>query len=255
MATPLEPVAHGPDPLRAIRWSHPRIAYPRVIELGLARISAALDAPGSVQWAALFGAAPVPGKERERRKRCDGAVNVATVLSTLIAAADLMRGLVATPAGEGWQRKTWSDVDVLGFGSPVPGRRSLRRTERAAAELEAQGFIRSSPWRVMTPAGIRGTPGLKFVTDKLWKILGLWSTVQTERRRRKQRSADEKKRALEASIGATIHRLDGRPGAAPAPPAAAPKPHATSPPAQAGPKPVSEVAAAALAKIKQQLGD
>lgn len=242
--------------LRAIRWKHPRRTYPTVIELGLSRLTAAIDKPNSAQWKALFGGAPVPGKERERRKRSDGATNVVSVMATMIASADLVRGLVATPAADGWDRKTWYDVDALAFGPLVPGERGLRRTERAAAELEAQGFIRSIPWRVITSEGVRAVPGLKFITDKLWKALGLWDAVRSERRRRRQRQADTKKAELDAAIGASVKRHPRAPQEA-APRAA---PHsitvpARPPPSQAGPKAVGELAAAEIAKLKKILGE
>jgi hypothetical protein len=243
--------------LRAIRWKHPKRTYPNVIELGLHRMAASLDKPRSAQWQALFGSAPVPGKDRERRKRSDGATNVVSVLSTMIASADLVRGLVATPAAEGWDRKTWYDVDVLAFGPLVPGERGLRRTERAAAELEAQGFIRSIAWRVITNEGVRAVPGLKFITDKLWKALGLWDAVRSERRRRRQRQGDAKKAELEAVIGGSVKRLPRTTTqAVPTRPNAPMMPaFAHPPPSQAGPLSTSEAAAAEIAKLKKILGE
>lgn len=234
--------------LRSIRWSHPRRSYPAPIELALSRALGALEKPRGEQWRALFQGAPVPGKDRERRKRRDGAVNVISVLCTMLAAGDLVRGLVATPAGDRWERKSWTDIDALAFGPRVPGARSLRRTERAAAELEAQGFIRSVPWRVVTSDGIRSIPGLKFITDKAWKVLGVWSAVVSERRRRKQREADARKAQLDEAIGATVKRMPDRR----VPPEPAGKTDATAkpPPATAGPKQVGEAAAAALAQLK-----
>jgi hypothetical protein len=251
--------------LRAIRWKHPRRNYPTVIEMALAKIAAAPDKPRSAQWLALFGDAPITRKDadgqavgRRRRKRIDGAINVASVLSTLIAAADIARGLVATPAGDKWQRKSWSDIDALAFGPLVVDQRSKRRTERAAAELESQGFIRSIPWRVITAEGVRGVPGLKFITDKLWKALGLWGAVQSERRRRKQKEGDAKKAQIEAAIGGAMknrtverrtrtssqqerHQERVRP--------------IERPPSQAGPRLAGEIAAASIAALKKILDD
>lgn len=260
MASPLKG-----SPLRAVRWKHPTgFAYPAVIELALRRVADSLARGRGAQWQALFGLAPTAsGKERERRKRSDGATNVATVLSTLIASADLLRGLVATPAQTGWQRKTWQDIDTLAFGVPVPGERGMRRTERAAAELQKQGFVRSIPWRVITREGVRSVPGLKFVSDELWKALGVWSHVKSERRRRKQAAADERKTQLETSIGRVV-RQPGQPAQLPRAAAAAagvanasvparpPDPAAASPP---GPRAVSDVVAGEMAKLKAMFGD
>lgn len=247
-----QPPAKAPSSLRAIRWKHPRRTYPAPIELALSRAAGALDRPRGEQWSALFLGAPVPGKDRERRKRRDGATNVVAVLCTMIASADLLRGLVATPAGDRWQRKSWNDVDVLAFGAAVPGERSLRRTERAAAELEAQGLIRSVPWRIVTSEGVRSTPGLKFVTDKAWKILGVWSAVVSERRRRKQRTADARKAQLEEAIGGTVRRVPDR--ARPGSTARVPAAGSSTPPATAGPQPAGEAAAAAFQKLKDLFG-
>lgn len=243
--------ADAPSTLRSIRWNHPRVAYPAPIELALSRALGALDKPRGEQWRALFVGAPVPGKVRERRKRRDGAVNVVSVLCTMIAAGDLVRGLVATPAGDRWERKSWTDIDALAFGPLVPGERSLRRTERAAAELEAQGFVRSVPWRVVTSDGVRSIPGLKFVTDKAWKALGVWSAVVSERRRRKQREADARKAQLDEAIGGSVKRMPerGRTSGAGSG-AATSRSSSTPPPATAGPVEAGEAAAAAMQKLK-----
>lgn len=248
--------------LRSIRWKHPRRNYPIVIEMALAKIAAAPDAPRSAQWLALFSEAPTSRKDaegrpatRERRKRIDGAINVASVLSTLIAASDITRGLVATPAGDKWERKSWSDIDALAFGPLVVDQRSKRRTERAAAELMAQGFVRSIPWRVVTADGVRAVPGLKFVTDKLWKALGLWSAVQSERRRRSQKAGEAKKTQIVAAIGGAVrprpadnHQTTTR--------TQTPRPQERErPPSQAGPRLVGEIAAESIAALKKILGD
>jgi|GEM_PF-4617486 len=240
--------------LRALRWKHPsQVRYPNVIELGLSRAVAALDKPQGPQFRAIFGEAPVPGKDRERRKRIDGATNVVTLICTLIASADISRGLVATPAGDHWKRKTWSDVDTLGFGAPVPGERSIKRTERAAAELEAQGFIRTDPWKVPTEQGFRSLPGLKFVTDKLWKALGLLDAVRSERRRRSQRKGEERLKALGVDVGKT--RPPAEKKIPPALPVDRPSVPLPSPPAtRAGPTTASDAAAAAFAALKKHFG-
>lgn len=248
-------VANPSPSLRAVRWKHPsQVRYPNVIELGVSRAVAALDKPQGPQFRAIFGEAPVPGKDRERRKRIDGATNVVTLICTLLASADISRGLVATPAGDHWKRKTWSDVDTLGFGTPVPGERSIKRTERAAAELEAQGFIRTDPWKVSTDQGFRSLPGLKFVTDKLWKALGLLDAVRSERRRRSQRKGEDRLKAL--GVGSSKPRPPVERKMPPALPGVRPVAPLPSPPAtRAGPTTAGDAAAAAIAELKKHFGD
>lgn len=198
--------------LRSLAWKHPpKRRYPLAIETAVARVSAATSAPHSARYLELFGDAPVPGKERERAKRSDGAMNVGTLLQTMIASADIPSGYVATPIGDRrWKRKTYYDLDGLAFGEQVPDERSFRRTERAAAQLVAMKLIRSVPWRVHTAAGIRSTAGAKFITDKCWRMLGVLHLVREERRRRERQKGQERVAQL---IGQNSNRNRGKLGA------------------------------------------
>lgn len=211
--------------LRAIRWTHPpKRRYPLATETAIARIEDATAAPHCARYRELFRDAPVPGKERERAKRSDGATNCGTLLQTMIAAADVASGYVATPIGERqWERKTYYDLDGLAYGPQVQDERSFRRTERAAAQLVALGLVRSVPWRVHTTAGVRSVAGAKFITDKCWKTLGVLHIVRAERRRRER----ERGEAKAAEVRQLIANSNGQRSAAkPAPlvPVAKPKP-------------------------------
>lgn len=183
-----------PSPLRAIRWKHPaKVRYPLATETAIARLTDASENPHGERYSALFAEAPVPGKERERAKRCDGATNVMTLLQTMIAAADIASGYVATPIGERrWERKTYYDIDGLAYGPQVKDERSFRRTERAAAQLVGLRLVRSVPWRVTTKEGIRSIPGAKFITDRCWQMLGVMHLVKAERMRRDRLKGEAK---------------------------------------------------------------
>ncbi|MFM2287712.1 MAG: hypothetical protein RL684_855 [Pseudomonadota bacterium] len=239
--------------LRSIRWKHPPSRrYPLAIETAIARIGDATAAPHCARYRELFADAPVPGKVRERAKRSDGATNVGSLLQAMIAAADIGRGLVATPVGDRWERKTYYDLDGLAYGPQVADERSFRRTERAAAQLVALGLVQSVPWRVHTAAGVRSTPGLKFITEKCWRLLGVLGMVRAERRRRERERGEQK--------AAEIVRLVGgggrRPRAGNVPVAAAASsqlkhvvaglPQAPPRPRAAGPTPAAEAAIASL---------
>ncbi|WLT40254.1 hypothetical protein NON20_24000 (plasmid) [Synechocystis sp. B12] len=186
------PTPHDTDPrkaLRALDWRRPeRARYPRLIEQAIARLQAVAADPHGAAYQALFADAPVwSGGSRERAKRCDGARNVVSLLCTLIACADLRGGFVAVPRGDGearrWERKSWTDLDGFAYGQLVDGARSLRRTERAARELIAQGYVRSQEWRVHHRGGeIRSVAGIKIVQDKLWRALGLYAQLRQWRR-------------------------------------------------------------------------
>lgn len=195
--------------LRAIRWTHPpKRRYPLPTETAIARIAAATAAPHCAQYKALWQEAPVRGKEkRTRAKRSDGATNCGTLLQTMIAAADVASGYVAKPIGEGhWERKSLYDLDTLAFGDQVPDERSFKRTERSHLELVAMGLVRSVPWRVDTPKGIRSIAGAKFITDKCWKVLGVLHLVKDERRRRDQARGEAKAAEVQRLIRREVDR-------------------------------------------------
>lgn len=250
--TPRGTEAH---PLRVLRWSHPKgHSYPFALERTLATILDAIDSPHSPMYRLLFAEAPVAGKTRERFMRRDGAGNVGTLLCALLASSDLASGYVGTPtprdgATTKWRRKSWRDLDGLAFGALVPGERSDRRTDRAAQQLVAMGFVRVHQWRVVVDGEVRSVPGAKVICDKLWKTLGVWHLLQRERRqRRKAREAAKAAELIELAGRVTPPAASGRPAAP-----TAPTPAATDDRRPQGPPASSEVASAALDAIRKIL--
>lgn len=203
--------------LRSIRWTHPKeLRWLRATETATARILRAIDKPHSPDYAALFGAAPLStGGVRRRRKRSDGAINSGSLLCAAIGAADVASGMVAKPVGGEWVRNTWNGLGKFAFGTAgedgpylVEEALSKRRIERCASELVKMGLIRSVQWRKQDSQGnYRSEPGLKFITDKCWKLLGVIGLVLKERRKRDQEK-NEKNRANVAKL-VTKHN-DGR---------------------------------------------
>lgn len=251
-----------PRDLHAITWSRrAKVAWPFPVELALSKCMELIEQPAGTRARAIFGDAPTyAGTTRLRRKRSDGLTNAVSLLCALIASCDLSTGLVALPIDGSWERKSWYDLDGLAYGEQVEGARSMRRTERAAQQLIALGLVKSVPWKVQTGAGeYRDTPGLKWVTDRAWRLLGVWSAIRRERRRRAGQKAKAKAEALIASITRTnsharkrleepsgavaIGAVLGRNVASPA-----------SPASRDGPRPASEAAKAALETIRQLLG-
>ncbi len=200
MPTPIDPSS-----LHTIRWTRRAdVRWPYAIELALSACQDAMDAPAGALYNGLFAGAPLADAEqaRQRRKRSDGGINALSLLSAMIASADLTTGYVARPAGSGWERKTYYELDGLAYGEQVPGARSFRRTERAAQQLVALGLIRSVRLKAKTPAGVIDVPGAKWVTERAWRLLGAWSAVRRERRRRKAAEAEARAAQLLTSIGA-----------------------------------------------------
>lgn len=242
---------------RALPWSHPEhIRYPKATEIALSRAAAASATPHCALYRAIFDGAPVPGKERERAKRSDGGMNVLTLLQTVIAAADIASGYVATPTGESrWQRKTYYDLDGLAYGPQIPNERSFRRTERAAAQLAALGLVRVVPWRVRTVDGVRSIPAAKFVTEKCWRMLGAWAAVRAERRRRDRAKGEARVIEMQQRIAA-MQRPTAASAAAvpPQAPVTPPAASAVGPPDR-GKRGESAAGTAAIATIRALLKD
>lgn len=247
--------------LHALRWERPEgLAWIPCIERALARLEAAQDDPHGHLYQALLYGTSAGGKARQREKRSDGGANAIALLCAMLVSADVSSGLVARPVGGLWERKRWDDLDRYAFGELVPGARSSKRTQRAAEALAEAGLIRCVRWKRATIAGYREAPGLKFVTEKLYKLLGVWSAVRAERRRRKAEAAKAVVDNLVGNISKSNSRAmrrDPRPtGPMPIPPAATPARAGASdkqgqaPPGRDGPTSAGEH----IARIKQLLG-
>ena len=192
--------------LRAIHWKHPpKTRWPEAIERAIARIDHAAGNPHGLEYAAIFDAAPVAGRKRRcRRKRSDGGINTCSMLSAAIGNADLGNGLVALPVGGKWDRQTWQDLGRKAFGKTVEGAVSKRRFERCARELVALGFITIQQWRVRREdGGIRSEAGVKHITDKCWKALGVYGLVKRERMKRDRARKEEKRNRCAGMIPKT----------------------------------------------------
>jgi len=245
---------------RAIAWRRPRgVSFPRLIELAISRLQQAASQPHSALARALASAVPVhraDGQARRRRLRRDGAANLVTLLSAMLANADLQRGLVAAPVADGgrWERRTWADLDWRAYGPEVPDERSTRRTERHARTAIEAGWIQVVQWRKRNQEGEwRSMPGLKLVSDKLWRLLGLYEQLKTSRKQRDRQRGQDRVRQFTGQVApAGQARTSARSRPVPAVPA--PARTQPRPPPDGGPRAPDEVAQAYLAKIAKMLG-
>ncbi len=254
-------MAIAKSPYRTLDWRRPSgVSFPRLIEQGLARLKDARERPSSPIAKAMASAVPVfrpDGQARQRRLRSDGVANLVALLCASMATADLKGGLIATPVadGGGWDRKTWAELDFRAFGPEVPDERSLRRTERHARSALAAGWLRIVPWKMVAEDGQwRSLPGLKFVTDKLWRLLGLYDQVKAARRERDRQKGRDR---LAQVAGLDTARAPGRrQHRAPQEAAGATPARAASPPGQAPPerqRAAPETAAEHIERIKKML--
>lgn len=188
--------------LHALTWERRAdVVWPPIIERAIRRVLDAAAKPHCPLYSALLYGTSVGGKkERVREKRSDGGQNALALLCALIAGCDLMSGLVATPVGTLWRRKSYYDLDGLAYGEQVPGARSFKRTKRNALVLTERGLIKTNRWKRKAGGTIKDEPGHKFVTEQCWKILGLWAAVKRERRRKRQEAAQQKAAQLMAAI-------------------------------------------------------
>lgn len=146
----------------------------------------------------------------------DGAENLITFLQSMVLYTDVATGYVAKPVGHApriWQRKSLEDLDMLAFGAPIADLRSFRRSERAARELVEMGYMDRQEWKKLTHDGWRSKPGLKWLTDKLWRVLGILDAVTKERKKRKHAAEAERAAALQAALsGTNSHAMKPRKG-------------------------------------------
>jgi hypothetical protein len=144
-------------------------------------------------------------------------------------------------------------LDWRAYGPEVPDERSARRTERHARTAIEAGWIRVMPWRTVNREGEwRSLPGLKFVTDKLWRLLGLYDQLKAARKYRDRQRAQDRVRQLTGQVAVPSQApLPSRPTTI-----ARTSTHAEvrPPPRQVGSQAVSEVGLAEIAKIKKLLG-
>lgn len=211
------------NPHHAISWTRPiGFRMVPVINRAIDRLSVIEHSPGSAVYNNFFAEAPVfrPDKApRRRRKRSDGATNLITQTKTLVFYTDIVSNFVAKPiidehGGRTWERKTLAELNVLAFGVPIQDEVSLRRTERAVRDLCEMGYMNAAEWRKLTANGYRSEPGLKWLTDKFWRSLGLEKAVKDERGRRKDaKQAEQAMRLIEALTRKNSHLM--RRGCAP----------------------------------------
>ena len=190
------------SPLRALKWKRPaRVRFPTLIEQGIARSCA--DVPNRhSNLGRLLSGAPVyrpDGAERRRSLRSEGATNIATLMSAVLANTDIGSGQVLVPRADSrWQRRSWADIDFRAYGEEVPDERSLRRTERHVRELKDLGLIEVCEWRKVGRDGaVRSIVAIKRFTELFWRLLALEKALARERR---ERDRARKKAALSKKL-------------------------------------------------------
>jgi hypothetical protein len=213
------PTVVAGSPLRALAWKRPKLpqgrSYPAVLELGLERIRASFEKRGGALWEAASKSPVWNGELRDigrrkirtegtrvRRLRRDGATNFCAFLQACVAAADLNQGYLGRPGEQRWDRHTFERIDHYAFGDQVERERSLRRTERMARIAKSLGLLEVRELKVAENGEWRSVPAIKFVTDKLWNLLGLAGYLRAERNRRKRAKGEQVKAAIVKSIGA-----------------------------------------------------
>lgn len=255
------------NPHHAISWKRP-VGYRMVpiINRAVDRLTLIELQPRSALYNAFFLESPVyraDKKARRRRKRSDGATNVITQVKTIVWYTDIVSNFVAKPIVDEfgrrtWERKTMMELNALAFGTPIEDEVSLKRTERAVRDLCAMGYMDKAEWKKLTANGYRSESGLKWLTDKFWRVLGLLNAVKDERGKRKAaKEAEKAMRLIEALTRTNSHAMrrgcapNGDLATAPAEAAASPAPLETHPPNTK----LSAVAEAALAASWALLSD
>lgn len=250
-----------------------RAKRPTALQAARSRIETALLERRGALWHAFAELAPVfrtgeDGKpavaERRRRLRKDAAVNMASLLNVILSCTDLASGLVTAvnqPGAPRWQSKSWADLAGFAYGELIADEVSTRRAERHARMLQAMGLIRSVQWFVYDSATrtVRSPASKKFVTAKLWELLGVAQAIKAHRR---SRDRERNKARLDRVAGLQQARRPGqradRPAVAAAP-AAEQRPNAGAygykpKPPRAPPSPAAEAAAqTAIAALKKLL--
>lgn len=254
--------SRGPNvistPLRALNWKRPKGHHaPVPFELALSRITKAIQTRSGAFYDALAHA-PILGAgderyERSRRRRSDGMQNIVALLSAAIMVSD-PRGFLGRPRhdGAGWERLSWSLLDHYAFGARVRCERSFRRTQRIIRELAALGFVRVREIRVKRNGGFESLVAVKHLTEKFWRMIGVWQNLTALRRQRDRDKSAARVRELgvdaKAASALTVHDNGKGKGGATAPP---PSPHPTPPPQR--PRTDPAVAAAHFEEIQKML--
>lgn len=232
---------HPTTSLRALPFRRPDgPARPRPFELAVSRIEDGLhaiaDETANALWD-LLRATPVYSDgqacDRQRRMRSDGARNLATLISTLVMQSD-PRGFLGSLGEHGWRRLQVRLFDHRAFGDQVEGERSLRRTERWFRVLTDAGLLETRQITVIRDGEYRSPPAVRHLTEKFWRLLGVWNALRAlirERERaegkaRADRLAKIARQPTEKPARITVHPGMGvAPSAAPPPkppPTAAP---------------------------------
>ncbi|MBS0212567.1 MAG: hypothetical protein JSR26_05215 [Proteobacteria bacterium] len=246
------------SPYHALPWQRPAgQTWIAPVERAIEKLARAQEGQFPALRQAIAGKqVPVfraDGVARRRGLRSDGLTNLITLMTTLVAYSDLRSGLVAAPVDDRarWERKTWGQVDWRAYGELVPDERSQRRTERWARVLVDLGYIRTVEWKKPTKDGDwRSLPGLKFVTMKFWKLIGMAGAIAAIRRQHDRQRGQERVAQFDRQFGRRKQPAKATPAAVPATPAAHPP---ERPPSQAGPPASAEVAQANIREILKTL--
>lgn len=148
-------------------------------------------------------------KTRQRRLRSDGARNLVTFLQTLVMNSD-PRGFLGWPSATGWKRLNMALLDYRAFGEKIPLARSQRRSERIARALSELGLLRTREIRMQRKDRWESVIAVRHLTEKAWRLLGVWDALQALRRKRDQEEKQARAREL-ASIGRTGLQVYGGP--------------------------------------------
>lgn len=210
----------------------------------------------------IFRSGAEGGATRTRQLRRDHGQSIASVLATLIPAADWSPspakkgrgGYIARPVPSGtpgeprWERNDWKKLGKLaftGFGDDV----SLRRIERVTRELTAAGWLyQVRKNEEVAPRTWRGRASLKWMTIKAIKSLGLYSALQAHWRWREKQSARERAAQL-AELTEGLGKVRPPTKASPKPPVSPAAPAVIHPPPHADPP--HKTSAEAIDSLKQ----
>jgi len=240
------------SPYRRVRWARPSgLNPPRLINLAIARLTEAFERRAGPVWDAFATNVPVFAKDsRQRRLRSDGAANLLSVLSVLLATSDLHTGFVGSPrrGGGRWDRHSWEKIDHYAFGSRVAGERSMRRLERHARSLKTMQLIDIRELRTVADSEYRSHVAIKRVLPKLWDLLGLRAALRATRRQieRDRTPAAVTELVTQGGAKPPRHQPVNRP-------AQQDREQRERPPSTAGPTPASDVAQQAIADIMKKL--
>lgn len=230
---------------RALPFRRPSGPHrPRPFETAVKRLEEHWKDFSSTLWAYIAEHAPVYGPggdllERDRELREDGARNLCTLLQTAVMNASAA-GFLGSPERGHWKRLSVGLLDIRAFGERVENERSLRRTERWLRALKHMGLITIREIRIKRRKGFESVVAVKHLTEKFWRLIGLWNQLEAEQQRQKAEADKAKKREDARNRGhvvkpITVHDGDRRRGPEAPPTAPAAKPPDPGPPADVRP--------------------